>query len=35
MLAGDPVYREWGWNMFRAYEAFAKLPTGGYTVMSR
>ncbi|GFH14660.1 alpha-1,2-mannosidase, partial [Haematococcus lacustris] len=32
---GDPVYREWGWNMFRAYEAFCKLPSGGYTVMER
>ena len=31
---GDAIYREWGWSIFRAFEMFSKLPTGGYTVMS-
>eukprot|EP00798_Chlamydomonas_sp_ICE-L_P014757 gene14757-20806_t len=31
---GDETYREWGWNMFRAFEMFCKLPTGGYSTMS-
>lgn len=27
---GDSVYREWGWNMFRAWQMWCKVPTGGY-----
>ncbi|KAI8462830.1 MAG: glycoside hydrolase [Monoraphidium minutum] len=30
---GDEVYREWGWNMFRAWERWCKCPTGGYATM--
>ena len=30
----DPVYREWGWLMFRAWEKFARVSTGGYTCLS-
>ncbi|GIL55013.1 hypothetical protein Vafri_10677 [Volvox africanus] len=31
---GDPIYREWGWNMFRAYERWCRVSTGGYQVLS-
>ncbi|KAG2490849.1 hypothetical protein HYH03_010767 [Edaphochlamys debaryana] len=31
---GDPIYREWGWNMFRAYERFCRVDSGGYQVLS-
>lgn len=34
VCSGDDVYREWGWSMFRAFEMFCKVPTGGYTVLS-
>ena len=34
ILAGDEIYREWGWNMFRAFEMFCKVPTGGYTTIA-
>lgn len=27
----DPIYREWGWQMFRAFEQHARVPTGGYS----
>ncbi len=30
----DPIYREWGWLMFRAWEKFARVSTGGYTCLS-
>jgi len=33
MHVGDDVYREWGWSMFRAFEMFCKVPTGGYTTI--
>ncbi len=29
LAAGDPTYREWGWSIFRAFEMFCKLPSGG------
>ena len=29
---GDPIYREWGWNIFRAIDRWAKAPGGGYLV---
>jgi hypothetical protein len=32
--AGDEVYREWGWNMFRAFERWTRLETGGYATLS-
>jgi hypothetical protein len=28
---GDPVYADWGWEMFTAFERAAKVPTGGYS----
>ncbi|KAG2434808.1 hypothetical protein HXX76_007693 [Chlamydomonas incerta] len=31
---GDPIYREWGWNMFRAYERWCRVSTGGYQVIT-
>ncbi|EFJ41245.1 alpha-1,2-mannosidase [Volvox carteri f. nagariensis] len=31
---GDPIYREWGWNMFRAYERWCRVSTGGYQVLN-
>ncbi len=33
-MTGDPIYREWGWSMFRSFEMFSKLPSGGYAVMT-
>jgi mannosyl-oligosaccharide alpha-1,2-mannosidase len=27
---GRETYREWGWNMFRAWERWTRCPTGGY-----
>ena len=26
-ITGDPIYREWGWEIFLAIERFCKLPT--------
>jgi len=26
----DPMYREWGWKMFLAFEKYCKIPGGGY-----
>eukprot|EP00198_Chlamydomonas_reinhardtii_P010757 XP_001700094.1 alpha-1,2-mannosidase [Chlamydomonas reinhardtii] len=31
---GDPIYREWGWNMFRAYERWCRVDSGGYQMES-
>lgn len=30
-VTGDPQYQEWGWHIFRAFEKFSKVDTGGYT----
>lgn len=30
---GDEIYREWGWNMFRAFEKFCRVDSGGYSTM--
>ena len=27
----DPIYREWGWKMFLAFEQYCKVPGGGYS----
>ncbi|KAL7423492.1 mannosyl-oligosaccharide alpha-1,2-mannosidase [Cryptotrichosporon argae] len=27
---GDPKYREWGWQIFGAFDKHARVPTGGY-----
>ncbi|KAI8967118.1 glycoside hydrolase [Mycotypha africana] len=32
-LTGDNKYREWGWNIFEAFEKYTKLPEGGYTAL--
>lgn len=29
-LSGDPIYREWGWEIFQAFEKHCKLPNGAY-----
>ncbi|CAO1629481.1 unnamed protein product [Parajaminaea phylloscopi] len=29
-LTGDPIYREWGWEIFRAFEKHCKLSNGAY-----
>ena len=29
-ITGDPVYREWGWRIFEAFERHCRLPGGGY-----
>jgi endoplasmic reticulum Man9GlcNAc2 1,2-alpha-mannosidase len=28
---GNSTYQEWGWQIFRAFEMHARLPSGGYT----
>jgi mannosyl-oligosaccharide alpha-1,2-mannosidase len=30
---GDPIYREWGWNMFRGFERWCRLESGGYATL--
>lgn len=30
-VTGDPMYREWGWEMFEAIEKHCKVPGGGYS----
>ena len=30
-VTGDPQYQDWGWHIFRAFEKFSKVETGGYT----
>lgn len=32
--AGDEIYREWGWNMFRAFERWTRKDTGGYATVT-
>jgi len=27
---GDPIYREWGWRIFQAFETHCRVPEGGY-----
>lgn len=29
-LTGDPIYREWGWEIFQAFEKHCKLDNGAY-----
>jgi endoplasmic reticulum Man9GlcNAc2 1,2-alpha-mannosidase len=33
-VTGDRVYREWGWKMFRAFEKWTKLESGGYSSLN-
>lgn len=28
--SGDPIYREWGWEIFQAFEKHCKVESGGY-----
>ncbi|KAH6793096.1 alpha-mannosidase 3 [Perilla frutescens var. hirtella] len=30
-ITEDPKYREWGWNIFEAFEKYTKVDSGGYT----
>ena len=30
-VTGDPQYQDWGWHIFRAFEKFSKVDSGGYT----
>lgn len=30
-ITEDPKYREWGWQIFEAFEKYTKVDTGGYT----
>lgn len=30
-VTGDPQYQDWGWHIFRAFETFSKVTSGGYT----
>lgn len=30
-LTGDEIYREWGWEIFQAFEKHCKVETGGYS----
>ena len=29
-VTGDPIYRAWGWHIFRAFERWCRLESGGY-----
>jgi mannosyl-oligosaccharide alpha-1,2-mannosidase len=31
---GDEIYREWGWNMFRAFERYCRMESGGYATVA-
>jgi hypothetical protein len=31
---GDEIYREWGWNMFRGFERWCRLKSGGYATLN-
>ena len=30
-LTKDPIYKEWGWQIFEAFEKYTKVPSGGYS----
>ncbi|KAK4259220.1 hypothetical protein QN277_005573 [Acacia crassicarpa] len=30
-ITEDPKYREWGWQIFKAFEKYTRVETGGYT----
>lgn len=30
----NETYRQWGWNIFRAFEMHSKVSTGGYSSLS-
>ena len=30
-ITGDKKYREWGWQIFLAFEKYTKVPDGGYS----
>ncbi|KAI8149993.1 glycoside hydrolase [Fennellomyces sp. T-0311] len=32
-ITGDPIYREWGWQIFESFETHTKLPNGGYAAL--
>ncbi|KAG0173894.1 mannosyl-oligosaccharide alpha-1,2-mannosidase [Apophysomyces sp. BC1034] len=32
-ITGDQVYREWGWQIFEAFEKYTKLSGGGYAAL--
>ncbi|KAI9498956.1 glycoside hydrolase [Zychaea mexicana] len=32
-ITGDPIYREWGWQIFESFEKYTKLPNGGYAAL--
>lgn len=29
-VTGDPQYQDWGWHIFRAFNNFSKVKSGGY-----
>lgn len=29
-LSGDPIYREWGWEIFQAFQKYCRVPSGGF-----
>lgn len=33
-ITEDPRYREWGWQIFEAFEKFTKVDSGGYTSLN-
>ena len=32
-LSGDVKYREWGWQIFEAFERHTRIPDGGYACL--
>ncbi|XP_038046296.1 endoplasmic reticulum mannosyl-oligosaccharide 1,2-alpha-mannosidase-like [Patiria miniata] len=33
-ITKDEIYREWGWEIFQAFERYTKIPGGGYSSIS-
>lgn len=33
-ITEDPIYREWGWQIFEAFEKYTKVDSGGYTSLN-
>ena len=29
-ITGDPIYREWGWDIFQSFQKHCRVTTGGY-----
>ena len=34
-ITGDKKYQEWGWNIFKAFEKWTRVDTGGYSSLNK